>query len=117
MSRKTTPAEKRRRGTLRPSREKPLSLRPLESVPKPPSYLSGQAAHAYHVFASLLFDSGRLARSDLYAVVGLAQAYCDWAGRLRPCCRARASLRSAAQGSRRHTENRVESESSRGRQE
>ena len=75
---KLPPDEKSRRGTLRPSREKPIPLQPLAAVPKPPSYLSDRAAKAYHLFAHLLFDSGRLAQSDLYAVEGLAQSYCDW---------------------------------------
>ena len=78
MSRKLTPEEKARRGTLRPSREKPLPLQPLEAVPKPPAYLSDRAAKAFHLFASLLFDSGRLCQSDQWAVLGLAQSYCDW---------------------------------------
>ncbi len=76
--RPTTKQDKTMKGTARPDRNKPLALAPLESVPKPPSYLSDPAAMAYHIFAGLLFDSGRLCQSDLFAVEGLAQAYADW---------------------------------------
>lgn len=78
MSRKLPADEKDRRGTLRPSREKGLTLQPLTEVPTPPAFLSDRAAKAFHVFASILVDSGRLAQSDTWAVLGLAQAYTDW---------------------------------------
>ncbi len=76
--RQLTTEEKARKGTLRPSRETPVALRPLESPPAPPDYLDERGRQAYTAIASLLIDAGRMTESDSFAVASAAAAYADW---------------------------------------
>jgi P27 family predicted phage terminase small subunit len=78
MSRKLPIDEKARKGTLRPSREKPSPLAPLDAVPEPPAHLSNPAARAWQLFGSLMVDAGRLCEADSMCLEGAAQAYTDW---------------------------------------
>jgi P27 family predicted phage terminase small subunit len=76
--RRLTTEEKNQKGTLRPSRETPVALRPLESPPDPPDHLDERGAAAYSAIAGLLIDAGRMTASDCYAVESAAAAYADW---------------------------------------
>lgn len=80
---RTTPEEKDRKGTLRPGREQPVSLAPLEELPTPPARLSDEAAQAYEAISKLLLDAGRLCAADCFAVEGAAQAFTDWQDAVR----------------------------------